>query len=122
MVASISNLSRNGLNDWVLQRLSAIILAAYTVFLVGFVVLTPEINFDVWSQLFARQWVRIFTLIALLSIVVHGWVGLWTIITDYLNDRALGSCSIWIRLPVLLLCIATLVGYLIWGVYILWEL
>ena len=36
MVASVTNLGRSGLYDWVIQRLSAVVLALYTLFLVGF--------------------------------------------------------------------------------------
>ena len=36
MVNSVTNFGRSGLYDWVIQRLSAVILAIYTLFLFGF--------------------------------------------------------------------------------------
>ena len=41
MVASVTNLGRSGLYDWVVQRLTAVILALYTLFLLGFVIASP---------------------------------------------------------------------------------
>ncbi|MHC9036599.1 succinate dehydrogenase, hydrophobic membrane anchor protein, partial [Cobetia marina] len=41
MVNNITNFSRSGLSDWVLQRVSAVVLAAYSVFMVGYLLLHP---------------------------------------------------------------------------------
>ena len=38
MVTSVTNLSRSGLYDWMAQRVSAVLLAAYTLFLVALAV------------------------------------------------------------------------------------
>ena len=122
MVTNITNLSRSGLYDWMLQRLSALVLAVYTLFLAGFVLTTPDLDYAQWSKLFAQTWVRIFTFLVLLSIVVHAWVGMWTITTDYLNSRAFGEKSVLIRFPVQLMCFITLFSYLVWGIQIIWGL
>lgn len=120
MVTNITNLSRSGLYDWMLQRLSAIVLAAYTLFIVGYVLMNPELGYAQWSELFTRTWVRIFSFLALLSLVAHAWVGMWTIVTDYLNSRAFGEKSVWIRFPVQLICFIALFSYLVWGIQIIW--
>lgn len=36
MVASVTSLGRSGVYDWLVQRVSAIVLAVYFVFLLGF--------------------------------------------------------------------------------------
>ena len=36
MVTSVTNLSRSGLYDWMAQRVSAVVLAAYFIFLIGY--------------------------------------------------------------------------------------
>ncbi|MFK0574000.1 succinate dehydrogenase, hydrophobic membrane anchor protein [Endozoicomonas sp.] len=122
MVTNITNLSRSGLYDWMLQRLTAIILGAYFVFLLGYLVVNPDLQFHQWSALFDETWMRVFTLLTLISILAHGWVGMWTIFTDYFNDRALGSKSVLIRFPLLLLCFIALFSYVVWGVQTLWGL
>lgn len=122
MVTNITSLSRNGLADWLLQRVTAVILGGYALFLMGYFLWHPTISYTQWHDLFASFWMQIFNVIALLSLLAHGWVGLWTITTDYLNSRALGAKSTWVRLPLQLILFATLLGYTIWGIHILWGL
>ncbi|MET4695047.1 succinate dehydrogenase, hydrophobic membrane anchor protein [Endozoicomonas lisbonensis] len=122
MVTNITNLSRSGLYDWMLQRLSAIVLAAYTLFIVGYILTTPGLDYGQWSELFSQVWVRIFSFLALLSLVAHAWVGMWTIATDYLNSRAFGEKSVLIRFPVQLICFIALFSYLVWGIQVIWGL
>ena len=122
MVTNITNLSRSGLYDFVLQRVSAIILGAYFLFIMGFLLSNPGISYDQWLGLFEETWMRVFTVLTLVSVLAHAWIGMWTITTDYLNDRAFGSKSVLIRFPVQLICFIALFSYLIWGVQILWGL
>ncbi|MGI9273710.1 MAG: succinate dehydrogenase, hydrophobic membrane anchor protein [Endozoicomonas sp.] len=120
MVTNITNLSRSGLYDWMLQRLSAIVLAVYTLFLVGYVLVNPNLDYQQWSQLFGQTWMKIFSLLAILSIVAHAWVGMWTIATDYLNDRTFGSKSVLVRFPFQLICFVVLFSYIVWGIQVIW--
>ena len=122
MVTNITNLSRSGLYDWMLQRLTAIVLGAYFVFLVVYIGLNPSLDYEQWSALFSETSMRIFTVLTLFSLLAHVWVGIWTITTDYLNDRTLGSKSVLIRFPVQVICFIALFSYVIWGVQILWGL
>lgn len=85
MVKSITNFGRSGLSDWLIQRVSAVIMAAFTVFMVS-VLLTGDINFQTWSALFDKEWVKIFTLLTVLSVAAHAWIGLWIVATDYIKS------------------------------------
>lgn len=113
MVSSITNYGRNGVHDHLVQRVSAIILAAYTVFLFGFVVASPELQYEQWQGLFAQTWMKIFSFAALTSMCAHAWIGMWTISTDYLKSLA-------VRFLFQLVCAAALFVYLVWGIQILW--
>jgi succinate dehydrogenase / fumarate reductase membrane anchor subunit len=115
MVASVTSLGRNGLYDWLIQRVSAYILAAYTLFLLGYLVANPDLTYAQWSGLFSSTSMRIFSLLALLSIGAHAWVGLWTISTDYL--KATG-----IRIVFQAVCGIAMFAYVVWGIQILWGL
>ena len=114
MVASVTNLGRSGLYDWVVQRLTAVILALYTLFLLGFVIASPDLQYAEWQGLFAQTWMKVFSLAALISICAHAWVGMWTISTDYLKAAA-------VRFTVQLVIAAFLFAYLVWGIDILWS-
>src|SRR5690625_7623167 len=97
MVTNVTSMGRSGVSDWLLQRASAVILLAYTVFIVGYILLTPELDYSQWRALFEQLWMRIFSLLALLAIVEHAWIGLWVVITEYLTERAIGSKAIVLR-------------------------
>lgn len=114
-VGNVTSLSGNGLRDWLIQRVSAVILAAYLLFLVGFMMLHPNFGYADWFNLFQNIFVKIFTVVALLSIYVHAWVGIWTVLTDYIKPT-------WLRGLLEIAVILTLLGCLIWGIAILWNL
>ena len=122
MVTNTTNFSRSGLSDWIVQRVSAIVLAAFTVFMLGFVLMNPGLDFDTWGDLFEQTWMRVFFLMALISLLAHAWVGMWTITTDYLNERALGTSALVVRFAVQAACGIAMFTYLVWGVQILWGL
>ncbi|HQN41780.1 MAG TPA: succinate dehydrogenase, hydrophobic membrane anchor protein, partial [Pseudomonadales bacterium] len=42
MVTNVTNFGRSGLHDWLVQRLSALVLAAYTLFLLVFLLINPD--------------------------------------------------------------------------------
>jgi succinate dehydrogenase / fumarate reductase membrane anchor subunit len=50
----------------------------------------------------------------------HGWIGMWTISTDYLTSRLMGSKATLIRVVFQLGCVLLTLLYLVWGVEILW--
>lgn len=114
MVKAVSALGRSGLHDWLLQRISAVVLAAYFLFIAGFLVVKSPIDFVTWHSLFSCTAMKVFTLLALISFLVHAWIGLWIVTTDYL--KALG-----LRLLVQVLVILFCLGTLLWGVSILWS-
>lgn len=115
MVATVTSLGRSGLHDWVLQRVSAIIMLAYTIYLGYFVCTTGELTFVAWQGLFASTFMKIFSLLALLSVVVHAWIGLWIVSTDYMPKLAI---RITFQVLVIIICLSLLV----WGIQILWSL
>ncbi len=43
MVNSVTNLGRSGVFDWLIQRVTAYVLALYTIFLLGYM-LTTDVN------------------------------------------------------------------------------
>ena len=115
MVTSVTNLGRTGAFDWLMQRVSAVVLAAYTLFLTGYLLASPGLEYAQWAGLFDQLWMRIFSLLALISLGLHAWVGLWTITTDYIKPTAP-------RFLIQALCGLIMFIYLVWGVEILWGL
>jgi succinate dehydrogenase / fumarate reductase membrane anchor subunit len=108
-----ANLGGNGLRDWMAQRVTSLILAAYIIFLFSFFIANPNLQYYAWQTLFANSWMRIFSVLFLLSLVWHAWIGIWTIATDYIKP-------IMIRLIFQFIVIIALATYFVWGVQILW--
>ena len=122
MVTNVTNFSRSGLYDWMAQRVSAVVLAAYFIFLIGYLVAHPGMDYAQWHGLFSNNAMRIFSLLAMLSIAVHAWVGMWTITTDYLTHMALGKWATGVRFLVQAFCGMAMFVLFVWGVQILWGI
>jgi succinate dehydrogenase / fumarate reductase membrane anchor subunit len=120
MVTNATNLSRSGLSDWLIQRFSAVILAAYTLCVLGSFAFTPDMDFAQWSAIFESNVMRIFSLLALASLCGHAWIGMWTVGTDYLTPSHFGGAATALRLAYQAFCILLVAVYLIWGIQIFW--
>lgn len=102
-----------GLRDWIVQRVTAVIMTIYIVLLTGYVLLHPNIGYADWDALFSHSIVRAFTLLFLLAMYYHAWIGVREIVMDYVKSAPL-------RLSIYVLVIVSLVLYVIWAVQILW--
>jgi succinate dehydrogenase / fumarate reductase membrane anchor subunit len=112
MVTSITSFGRSGLYDWMIQRVTAVILLAYAVFMIGYF-LFNDVNYEQWKALFECTSMRIFTLLTLLSLVAHAWIGLWSVTTDYIKPTG-------VRFVVQSACGLLAFIYVVWGIQILW--
>ena len=120
MVTAVTTMGRNGLADFVIQRVSAIVLGAYTIFMVAYLLANPDLTYTQWQELFGQLWMRIFSLAALISVAAHAWIGLWSVVTDYLTERLLGPKALVLRLLALGIYALVTLCYLVWGIEILW--
>lgn len=120
MVTSVTSFGRSGLYDWLIQRVSAVILAAYTIFLAVYLLLHPGLTYEQWHLLFGSLCIRIFSLAALLSFISHAWIGLWSVLTDYITVRLMGSKATALRIFAQVVLGGVSLTYLVWGIEILW--
>jgi len=104
-----------GLRDWLIQRITAILMALYLLSITGYLLMQPNLDYNNWTGLFSRQTVRTFTLLFLLSLFYHAWVGIRDIVMDYVNSAAA-------RLVIHVLVILALLLYAMWSVEILWGM
>lgn len=120
MVTQVTSLGKSGVSDWLIQRVSAIVLAIYTLVLIGCLAF-QDMDYAGWRALFDQTWMQVFTLLALISTCAHAWVGMWTVGTDYLREHTVGRRANAMRLIYEVACALILLTYLIWGVQILWS-
>ena len=120
MVTAVTNLGRSGLYDWLVQRVSGVVLLAYFVFLGAFIGMNPDLTHEQWLGLFQHTAMRVFSVAAILSIALHAWIGLWCVLTDYLTTRLMGPKANWLRGIASAACGIALFTYVVWGIQIVW--
>jgi succinate dehydrogenase / fumarate reductase membrane anchor subunit len=74
---------------WNLQRYSSLFIFTYLVYLVVFIY-SNDLDFFSWSDFFLSFQIRIISSVVFLLIILHAFIGLWTVGTDYLTNRTLG--------------------------------
>ena len=120
MVKSVTSFGRSGLSDWLLQRLSAVVLLAYVLCVGGFLVLNPDLDYLQWRNYLDSMAMQVFSTLALVSLIAHSWIGLWGVSTDYLTVRLLGPKATAIRMIAQAGYSIALFVFLVWGMAILW--
>ena len=103
-----------GVKDWLAQRITAIVMAVYTVVLLVMFLTGQNFTYEGWAGLFARQWFKLFSLVTFLALYYHAWVGLRDIWMDYVKNAGL-------RLLLQLATIFWLIACAAWTVQILWS-
>lgn len=103
-----------GLRDWLIQRITAIVLAVYTLFLAGMLLFARDPGYEGWARLFAPTWMKALTLIALASLIYHAWIGVRDIWMDYVKPTG-------VRLTLQVLTVLWLAACAVWAVQILWR-
>jgi len=115
MVKNISSVGRNGVHDFLLVRATTIIMTLFTLYLVGFIACTDNIDYQIWSSFFGNTFTKVFTMFTLVCILIHGWIGLWQVLTDYIKCTKL-------RAGLQCIVIAVLFCYFFSGLFVLWGI
>ncbi len=102
-----------GLRDWLTQRVTAVLMALYTVFVATFAISRHPVDYDEIRSLFNNQWMQIASLLFFLALCWHAWIGVRNVLMDYVHPMA-------VRLTSQIMVITALLFYFAWFVYILW--
>lgn len=115
MVSNITSLTNHGLRDWLVQRVTAVLIGAYALGLGLFFLWHPDLDYYTWRALFHSTAMRVISAVIFLSVLLHGWVGLWTVTTDYLKCACL-------RVFAQMFIFISLLSLFLWAVLVLWSL
>ena len=102
-----------GWRDWLIQRVTAVIMLVYTLFFLAVLLGMSQIDYERWHALWSLSIMRYATIFFVVSALLHAWVGVRNIFMDYVKDTGL-------RLVLYVLVILTLVAYGVWAWQILW--
>jgi len=104
-----------GLRDWLSQRVTAGLMALFTVAVIVQVLLPGAMGYDKWAGIFAAQWMKVLTFVVIVSLLYHVWVGMRDVWMDYVKP-------VGVRLALQVFTIAWLVGCAGWAIQVLWRL
>lgn len=77
-----------GLSAWVVQRLSAVYLALFSIGAGIGVAVIPVPDFDAWRDLFAHPVIGTAVILFFVALLLHCWVGMRDVILDYAGQSA----------------------------------
>jgi len=103
-----------GLRGWMVQRVSAVVMALFVLLFLGILLFAPPAGFSTWHALFASQAMKLATLLFWISLLLHTWVGMRDILMDYARPTSL-------RLALEALVAVLLIAWGGWAVQILWS-
>ena len=103
-----------GLRDWLAQRITAVVMAAYLIVFGTYAAFVVPPGYEAWAGLFAPLWMKVATLVVIVALVYHAWIGMREILMDYVKPT-------WIRLSDYVLTILWLAACAVWSVQILWR-
>jgi succinate dehydrogenase / fumarate reductase membrane anchor subunit len=105
-----------GLRDWLSQRVTAGLMAIFTVIVLAQVLFTQgPLGYDRWAGIFSAQWMKVLTFVIIVALLYHVWVGVRDIWMDYVKSVA-------VRLSLQIFTIVWLVGCAGWAIQVLWRL
>jgi succinate dehydrogenase membrane anchor subunit len=102
----------HGLKAWLVQRLSAVYMAAYLLFFLFRLNIQSPHGFLEWRGFMTSPLMSISTLLLFLFLLMHAWVGMRDVAMDYLH-------SFKVRLAALSLIAASLISMGAWLLLVL---
>ncbi|KRH78759.1 succinate dehydrogenase hydrophobic membrane anchor subunit [Ferrovum sp. JA12] len=103
-----------GLKDWIIQRVSAVVMAVYVLAFVAVVFLMDTFGYQEIHQLFTNRLVKVVTLMFVMCLLFHAWIGVRDIFMDYIKPTSL-------RFALQVSVVVALIGYGAWALLILWS-
>ena len=104
-----------GLRDWLAQRITAALMALFTLVVLAQVIFSKgPIGYDKWSGIFSSQWMKVLTFVVIIALLYHVWVGMRDIWMDYVKPVS-------VKLVLNVFTIVWLIGCAGWATQVLWR-
>ncbi|MYD42584.1 MAG: succinate dehydrogenase, hydrophobic membrane anchor protein [Gammaproteobacteria bacterium] len=119
MVSTVSNrlAAKRGLIDFILQRLTAVVLGIYVIHLTLVFALNGDMDYTAWRSYFNSGYSLLLASLTIVCVVLHGWIGMWTIGTDYLIGSPIKRAA---RVIYQLIVVFILAAYLVFSMMLIW--
>ena len=103
-----------GLGNFIAQRVTAVVMALYTIIMLVVIAGGRPLTYGVWKDLFTQGWMRVATLLFAVSLAWHAWLGIKEILIDYARPDSL-RFALHVVFALIIAC------YLGWAIQILWR-
>ena len=104
-----------GLRDWLAQRITAVLMAVFTLVLLVQFLMPGALGYDHWAGIFSSQWMKLLTFVTIVALIYHVWVGMRDIWMDYVQ-------AVGVRLTLQVLTLVWLTGCAGWAFQVLWRI
>lgn len=103
-----------GLKAWLVQRLTAVYLALFSIFVAVKLVCLPPQSFAEWQAWVAHPFVNAAMALFLVAVLLHAWIGLRDVLMDYIKPAGL-------RVVLFAALIVSLSGLGFWAIRLLLQ-
>jgi succinate dehydrogenase / fumarate reductase membrane anchor subunit len=100
-----------GLRAWTLQRISAIYLGLFLLYLLSHFILSPPASYEEWRLWVADPRISMALLLFFFSLLIHTWVGVRNVLIDYIRPFSR-------RAALLTLLGLGLIAFGVWGLQV----
>ena len=99
---------RSGLGEWIVQRITAVYMLLYITEVLVLLMLSPVTSHARWTSLSANLLFQVATLLFIYSMLLHAWLGLRSVMLDYIKPWRL-------RFLLYMLVAIILAGFAVWA-------
>ncbi len=78
-----------GLWPWIMQRITAIYVAVFTLYFIAVLLFEPLGSYELWRAWVAAPFNGIALLLCFVSLLLHAWVGVRDVLIDYVQPLVL---------------------------------
>jgi succinate dehydrogenase / fumarate reductase membrane anchor subunit len=103
-----------GVGNFLLQRLTAVVLVVFVAVLAVRLLGARPLDYVAWASMFVPMWMKVLSLVAILALLYHAWIGVKDIWMDYVKP-------VWLRLTLQMLTALWLLACAVWSAQILWR-
>ena len=103
----MSSRTSSGLRAWMIQRISAVYLAGFLIFVFLYLLFYPLHSYIAWRDWVAHPVVNISIGLFFIALLLHAWIGMRDVVLDYVKPFVL-------RLLVLIGVAMTLIAMGVW--------
>ena len=104
-----------GMRAWLMQRLTALVMAVYSVIILLWIIVLHPAIYEDWLGFFQPLWFRIASWLFWISLSIHAWLGIRDVLKDYVPNVS-------VRMVLLKSVKAMLWTYLAWATWLLWKI